>query len=235
MHKPQINKKKSDLYNKLKGFTLAEVLITLGIIGVVAAMTIPILMQNIQDETFKQAWKREYSIFSQAYAQILSDNGGSIKNAYTAAGYATDTINMITLFKNNLSTINYCQSTSATIPKCWHAYPSYGVDSLAVHDKQGNLVTFWGAGYPAMILNDGTLAMFYAGDFNCATSFWGQSNTCVEIAIDVNGQKSPNVIGRDIYIIKTFENKLLPVGANDTIKNTCDTSGYSCAAEYLYK
>ena len=38
------------------GFTLAEVLITLGIIGVVAAMTIPTLMNNIQDVLFKTAF-----------------------------------------------------------------------------------------------------------------------------------------------------------------------------------
>ena len=39
-------------------FTLAEVLITLGIIGIVAEMTIPTLMNNVQDQAFKAAWKK---------------------------------------------------------------------------------------------------------------------------------------------------------------------------------
>lgn len=49
-----------------RAFTLAEVLITLGILGVVIAMTIPGLMQNIQDKQFKEAAKEAFSKSSQA-------------------------------------------------------------------------------------------------------------------------------------------------------------------------
>ncbi len=44
-------------FNKI-GFTLSEILITLGIIGVIAAVTIPSLVQGIQDAQFKAAWKK---------------------------------------------------------------------------------------------------------------------------------------------------------------------------------
>lgn len=59
-----------------KGFTLAEVLITLGIIGVVAAMTIPTLMNNIADAQLKTSFKKAYSIASQAWQQAVTDNQG---------------------------------------------------------------------------------------------------------------------------------------------------------------
>ncbi len=63
-------------------FTLAEVLITLGIIGVVAAMTIPTLMKNTQDTELKTAWKKEYSVLSQAFLEIATDNGGDLTGAF---------------------------------------------------------------------------------------------------------------------------------------------------------
>ena len=49
-----------------KGFTLAEVLITLGIIGVVAAMTLPTLMQNYQKKVAVERAKKAYAEISLA-------------------------------------------------------------------------------------------------------------------------------------------------------------------------
>jgi prepilin-type N-terminal cleavage/methylation domain-containing protein len=73
-----------------KGFTLAEVLITLGIIGIVASMTIPTLINNSNDQSYKVAAKKAYSQFQQIYSQIRSENGenelvpenGSYKNSF---------------------------------------------------------------------------------------------------------------------------------------------------------
>lgn len=56
------------------GFTLAEVLITLGIIGIVAAITIPILTNQIQDSQFKTAYKKAYSVACQAWQKAYSEN-----------------------------------------------------------------------------------------------------------------------------------------------------------------
>ena len=53
-------------YGSKKGFTLAEVLITLGIIGVVAAMTIPTLIQNTNSVKFASQFKKSISTLSQA-------------------------------------------------------------------------------------------------------------------------------------------------------------------------
>jgi len=46
-------------------FTLAEVLVTLAIIGVVAALTIPSLVTRVQDIQYKTAWKKNYSLLNQ--------------------------------------------------------------------------------------------------------------------------------------------------------------------------
>ena len=57
------------------GFTLAEVLITLGIIGVVAAMTMPILYTNIQKKTTVAKLQKAYSEIANA-AKLAEDTSG---------------------------------------------------------------------------------------------------------------------------------------------------------------
>ncbi len=51
---------------KRKAFTLAEVLITLGVIGIVAAMTIPVLFSNINNAKFRNQYKKAISTLNQA-------------------------------------------------------------------------------------------------------------------------------------------------------------------------
>lgn len=58
-----------------QGFTLAEVLITLGIIGVVAAMTIPSLIADYRKDVTETRLKKFYSIMNQAILQSVNDNG----------------------------------------------------------------------------------------------------------------------------------------------------------------
>lgn len=60
--------------NKFSGFTLAEVLITLVVIGVIAALTISTLMKNTQDAEFKTAYKKAFSVISQALLSANNDN-----------------------------------------------------------------------------------------------------------------------------------------------------------------
>lgn len=58
-----------------KGFTLAEVLITLGIIGVVAALTMPSIIANYQKKVISVRLKKFVSTFSQAYNMAISKYG----------------------------------------------------------------------------------------------------------------------------------------------------------------
>lgn len=63
---------------RLKGFTLAEVLITLGVIGVVAAMTMPALVQKSKEKETVTKLKKAYSVLSNAYMLAKAENGSGI-------------------------------------------------------------------------------------------------------------------------------------------------------------
>ena len=62
-----------------KAFTLAEVLITLGIIGVVAAMTLPSLIQEQTNEALEVALRKNYSAIEQAVQKFSYDLGEPVK------------------------------------------------------------------------------------------------------------------------------------------------------------
>ena len=56
-------------------FTLAEVLITLGIIGVVAAMTLPVLIQKYQKKAWVTALKKDYTMLNDGFRQMMAAEG----------------------------------------------------------------------------------------------------------------------------------------------------------------
>ena len=68
------------------GFTLAEVLITLGIIGVVAAMTMPTLMNSTQGAQYKAAYKKALSAIAQGVTLNVALDGSSFADVSDAAG-----------------------------------------------------------------------------------------------------------------------------------------------------
>src|SRR5574344_2152474 len=72
---------KDGLQLKKAAFTLAEVLIVLGIIGVVAAFTIPVLIHKIENIEYKSSAKKAYSALQNAYNLVIEDNGGEFKLA----------------------------------------------------------------------------------------------------------------------------------------------------------
>lgn len=72
------------------GFTLAEVLITLGIIGVVAAMTIPTLMQKTNDAELKSGYKKMISVINQGISMNYALDGVDFSNI-SGEGAVSDT------------------------------------------------------------------------------------------------------------------------------------------------
>lgn len=214
-----------------KAFTLAEVLITLMIIGVVASLTIPTLIQNIQDAHLKVAFKKEYSIIAQATDMIIVDKSRIISDSTTDDSFAN-------LYSSYLKNIKTCLN-STTIGNCWNkdnTWKSLHGDPQVSDDNDAG-----------MILTDGTfLSMDLDSSNNCTgdytdTNYYpaGSFLACGYILVDVNGFKGPNVIGKDIYRIWVMEDGIKPGGtalASQNIEHhPCTTShtGWACAITAL--
>ena len=93
-----INKSKNNI---LKAFTLAEVLVTLVIIGVVAALTIPQLMANIQENQYKASWRKAFGEIEQTSTLIATDNNGTLKGLFVDADTAKN------IYKAKYNIVNF--------------------------------------------------------------------------------------------------------------------------------
>ena len=202
------------------GFTLAEVLITLGIIGVVAAMTMPTLINSTQGAQYKTAFKKSLTVLSQAVVMNIALNdydlsqvvkGTNIpKNGGALPAGGLGAQSLYDIFHNRLNIVREASGgdfdTSAGSADQW----------LIVSDTDaGDRTTFSGTHkgeatifntdlatakkFPEattiLMMNDGIAFIFDNTQANCQ-----KANTNIGVAndnycygfIDVNGQKAPN-------------------------------------------
>lgn len=90
-----------------RGFTLPEVLITLLIVGIIASITIPILISNYQEKVRVTQLRVLYSMLSQAFDSMINENG-EIKGYNTNARNRIDKV--VELLPNYLSTKKVCKA-----------------------------------------------------------------------------------------------------------------------------
>jgi prepilin-type N-terminal cleavage/methylation domain-containing protein len=208
-----------------KAFTLAEVLITLLIIGIIASITIPGLIADTQDQQYKVAWKKVYSDMDQATKRIMIDNGGTI------AGLCDWGENNC-LRNLYLSYLNYVKScdNGQEYGNCWVNGGGVFLDGTSM-DYFGN-----NAG---LVLSNGASIDFYNDSKDCSFPI-GSVLKCARIRVDVNGLKGPNKVSKDIFEILLQKNGIIPAGTQGDGQEpsvTCINggNGIGCSAQYLYQ
>jgi len=210
-----------------KAFTLAEILITLLIIGVIASLTIPGLISDTQDQQYKAAWRKTYSDLDQATKRIMTDNGGSL------SGVCSETIGMdrCACIRDKLTNyLNYVKTCNYGASGCFH---QHGGDFKKLSgDPFYSPSSSWVCG-TGLVLNNGTLI-----DIDYWSDVWTASNPYVYIMVDINGSKGPNTVGKDIFAINLYAQYIKPFGSqNDGYENSCASngSGLGCSAKFLYQ
>jgi prepilin-type N-terminal cleavage/methylation domain-containing protein len=216
-------------------FTLAEVLITLLIIGVVSSLVIPNIIQDTQDAELKTALKKTYSTLSQAYINILSDNAGNLKDV--CSGSFPNSTCLKNLFDPYLNINKSCTNSAAQ--GCWHIANKWyyinpaivcGGVNAGIFDNCGNKTN----GFPGYVLNDGSFMTIVLWDGTCTDTLYSNFSKCGYISFDVNGFKGPNTVGKDIFAIWIRDNRISPVGYVDVYQELCETHmGWGCTAKYL--
>ena len=191
--------------NKNLGFTLAEVLITLAIIGVVAAMTLPTLVNKYQDRVNETRYKKAVSMVSQAVQLAMAqvDSPGNMTHTDlwnckdkddVEACYRTETKKLfksITLdgeaLLNKMNDTDYYLSYNKFSP-------SYLVPMAYAEDPEGDI---WNDVDYAFQVADGMAFGYLNGEDG------------LSIILDTNGISKPNKISKDLYA--------LSVGANGKV------------------
>ncbi len=167
------------------GFSLAEVLITLVIIGVIAAITVPTLITKYQKEQTVARLKKAYSSFSQAFVKSQTDFGTN----YTFDIDFGNNDEKERAFKEHfLKYIKYSKYCKENFSEC---YPS------KVYNLDGSL--FWN--FEATNSRPNSYA-YALDDGICVVSWLARDH--IQFYTDINCKKGPNKLGRDIFQITLF-------------------------------
>src|SRR5574344_651871 len=211
----------SKSYSKIKrsAFTLAEVLIVLGIIGIVASMTIPTLMNKVAKQEYVTGLRKAYSTQMNGYAQLLADEGvqqledTSVWQSMTGTCTPSDANDAdCKPFFDGLK--KYFRFSAVKAP----SYQTYWLKGTIDTDFTGKTVLAFADGsvmlygnfYNSAYKRDATKSAQIAAGGGHMYSKQG------EIDIDINGFKKPNTWGRDMFLFfLSGDGKLYPYYGKD--------------------
>ncbi len=206
-----LKKKGEKIMTKRFGFTLAEVLITLGIIGVVAAMTMPTLMNQTNGAQYKAAYKKALSAISQAVTLNVALDDVSFADTKTGAVGANSanqdgTASVASLLNSRMNVVKVANAAgsgygmttgdnpTSTFPgkvetkTCEEAGKNIGDTGCTVKTENVTPDTF-------MFFNDGSMFAFKNADVaGCTKDQAGTADKICAGVIDVNGTKGPNKV-----------------------------------------
>ena len=233
------------VFEKRSAFTLAETLITLAIIGVVAALTIPAVIQKYQERVTITKLKKTYSLLNQAYQMAVIENG------------TIDQWGIITSTRDE-ETNWYTEETMQSFYKFWNVMLKYMKSAqICTYEDGCDLKNFtiksldgteWSASSRviAILLNDGTLVS--GGDIHdqtCQQNYGTPltKNVCGDLKVFLKSNTKEYTIGKDAFIFYMTKNGIVPLGENG-IKNRPFTThcsrqsndkynGYGCTAWVL--
>ena len=194
---------------KKYGFTLAEVLITLGIIGVVAAMTIPTLISDYQKRTYVTGLQRAYAqiqqVFKLAMAQdavdllqntelIQSINGTNTTDNNDQNAFISKLGEYIKIQKacNSMDFSNGCHDIQYTDLSDTNTDPFNRGGDIQIFTSDGMIYYF----------TEMDKTAYFRNQADCDRIKADGGSMCSDIgtiSIDVNGSKGPNKQGRDLF------------------------------------
>ena len=219
---------------KLFGFTLAEVLVTMGIVGVVAALTTPVLVTNVRRQGYATTLRATVTDIENAFSSaIINEQADDLYGTrlwqhapITTASSSADRQQFIADLREVMK-INGADANNNSVTY----YTSRG---LATHVLAANggvgAVSNLDNNYIPISLKNG--AIMFIRTFNAANG--GEINAA-DIWIDVNGPAAPNTIGRDLHPWYLSSNaSMLPCGGQELAdagemnswRNTCTNGNF---------
>ena len=185
--------------SKKFGFTLAEVLITLGIIGVVASMTIPTLIQNYNT----RVWNTGAKVFERKLEEALK----TMNTQQTLAGHTT-TESFVEELSKHFKTNKICQNDE--LLDCFSETVYWGggeatpeeVDMNDIKKAKNFGQDDWDTNIVSVLFANGVSAMIaYNPTASCTQDPYSNQITgsdCLAILYDTSANKNPNTSGKDL-------------------------------------
>ena len=196
---------------KKVAFTLAEVLITLGIIGIVAAMTIPTLITNYQKKQTVTKLQKAISVINQAY-KLSFDDVGEPDDAFS--------IGSENYFKQYWAPYIKVQTYCSTPQVCGY---SSNTPFKTLNNALANFTLVAANKRTTFYTMDGFLFVILTASGSLVNPEGNRSN---HVFVDINGSTGPNKIGRDVFLLLRVEDGkgVQPFGyqySSNEVNNLC--------------
>lgn len=189
--------------NKKSAFTLTEVLITMGVIGIISALTVPTLVNNYQRKAMTVQLRKVANDMSNAADMLMTEEGKSKFSATT--GYS----NLDNFVRDHFKILKTCDKDSTT--GCF-ANEKYRSISGAVSDA-----TYSCAGNSYVLADSAAI---------CLSK--DEETGDVVVTTDTNGQEGPNIAGRDLFIFTLSATDGTPGFHGDSASCTTTSTGTGC-------
>lgn len=179
-----------------KGFTLTELLLAMVIIGVVAALTIPALIANINRKNWISGIKKSYTVMAEGLKQAEALNG-------KASTWGEE--NFIENLMSGFKVMKECNGTS-----CLPNEQFLNGEAFSVGD--GTVKSF--------VLADGSSVVATMLSSECDQSVGSLEGICGTLYVDVDGEKGPNTMGKDFFGFYVTQTGVIPYGSSkiDTVE-----------------
>ena len=198
---------------------MAEVLITLGIIGVVAALTLPTIIQNYQKQVTVNKLQKAYSVLGQVAQKSIADNGAiSITNGETLNSNTCKSIFYTYWLPYFKGAEVYPEGKGSNLnnntPYYNHLNGSYW-DTTIITQYPSGRIFFTTADGMSFYIN--IMKWVFKYDENdkliSQTAVYSSSQT---VYVDINGLKQPNTFGKDVFcfIVSLDNGTVKPCGYN---------------------
>ena len=206
-------------------FTLTEVLITIGVIGVVAALTLPTLINEHRISQWETALKRDYTVLSQGFRKIMADYGCDTLECTGIFSTTTDEEGNEVGDQDKLD-----EAIRSAIPVVKSYKRGEGEDRevpfLKGRPSSGATGVTYDNQMYRIVLNDGAIVYFSRVTISCTP--YGSTKKCSFVTIDVNGLVPPNTLGKDVFALGELLNdgSLLPDTSQKWVEYTSISSSY---------